>query len=298
MAIEVSELVIRRSRRTILDRVSLRVERGSVSAFVGPNGAGKSTTIKAMAGLMKPNSGTVTYDGAALGTQVQPAGVVGFSMDNFGYHPGRTVRETLTLHALATGMPKRRLDEVLRETGLESVAAVPLRKTSLGMRQRLSMGCAILPWPNYLVLDEPFNGLDMNGMRWMRNLISEFSRDGGGVLLSSHALSELQSISDHVVMISQGSIVRSGPLESIAQDIRTLIRGENMSLLEQMLNHAQLNYEVDARGLWVDADAATISRLAVESRLILTHLDQGSYDLETAYDRATEGRVVAEEGAA
>ena len=214
--ITVSHLTKKYGRLTAVDDVSFGVEAGSVTGFLGPNGAGKSTTLKCIVGLSQPTSGTATVFGRPFVTLSNPAFRIGVLLDASAMHPGRTGRETLITAATVIGTPRARIDEVLELVGLtQAEARRRVGAYSLGMRQRLGVAVALLGNPRTLILDEPANGLDPQGIRWMRTLLRDFADRGGAVLLSSHLLHEVQLIADRVVMIGSGRIVADDTLANL-----------------------------------------------------------------------------------
>ena len=201
---------------TAVDGISFDVAPGTISGFLGPNGAGKSTSMRCLVGLAVPTSGAATINGKPYHALKNPAFEVGTMLDASAQHPGRTGYETLALGATVLGLPKTRVDEVLHMVGLtERESKRRLKAYSLGMRQRLGIAHALLGSPSVLILDEPANGLDPAGIRWMRRLLREFADHGGTVLLSSHLLHEVKQIADEIVMIGQGRIVASGTQEEL-----------------------------------------------------------------------------------
>lgn len=214
--ITVSHLTKKYGRLTAVDDVSFGVEAGSVTGFLGPNGAGKSTTLKCIVGLSQPTSGTATVFGRPFVTLSNPAFRIGVLLDASAMHPGRTGRETPITAATVIGTPRARIDEVLELVGLtQAEARRRVGAYSLGMRQRLGVAVALLGNPRTLILDEPANGLDPQGIRWMRTLLRDFADRGGAVLLSSHLLHEVQLIADRVVMIGSGRIVADDTLANL-----------------------------------------------------------------------------------
>lgn len=209
--IEVTALTKRLGAATVLHDVSFRVDAGSVTGFLGANGAGKSTTMRCIAGLSSPTSGRATVMGRPYRELDNPARVMGVLLDGQVEVPGRTGREVLTWAARLMGVAPARVGEVLELVGLDDAAAKQRFGTySLGMKQRLGIARALLGEPRILMLDEPANGLDPRGIRWLRDLLRQFADTGGAVLLSSHLLYEVQQIADHLVVIDAGRIVSSG----------------------------------------------------------------------------------------
>ncbi|WP_308250679.1 ABC transporter ATP-binding protein [Nonomuraea rhizosphaerae] len=194
-----------------LDDVSFTVEPGSVTGFLGPNGAGKSTAMRILVGLSRATTGTATVFGRPYMSLDCPGAHVGTLLDATAQHSGRSGREVLTLGAMTLGLPRSRVDEVQEMVGLtRKESARTVGRYSLGMKQRLGIGHALLGSPRVLVLDEPVNGLDPQGIRWMRELLRGLADAGCSVLLSSHLLHEVEQIADHVVMIGQGRILAQG----------------------------------------------------------------------------------------
>ncbi|MCO7273921.1 MULTISPECIES: ABC transporter ATP-binding protein [Cellulosimicrobium] len=188
---------------------------GRVVGLLGPNGAGKSTTLHVLLGLAAATAGSATFDGRAFADLTHPARTVGALLDAGGLHPGRSGRDHLRVLAAAGEIPARRVDEVLALVGMTPAADRRVRTYSLGMRQRIGIAAALLGDPEVLVLDEPANGLDPAGMRWLRDLVRGFADDGGTVLLASHVLSEVRQVADDLVVVGQGRVVADGPLDDL-----------------------------------------------------------------------------------
>ena len=208
---------------TAVDDVSFTVEPGSVTGFLGPNGAGKSTTLRCLIGLTHPDSGTVTVLGRPYRELENPGAQVGVLLDASAQHAGRTGREMLALGAATMGVARERIDEVLDLVQLSRAESRRRVGTySLGMRQRLGIAHALLGSPKLLVLDEPANGLDPQGIVWMRQLLRLFADAGGAVLLSSHLLSEVEQVADHFVLIGNGRILAQGAASELLAGGRRL----------------------------------------------------------------------------
>ena len=214
--IEVNGVTKRYGRATVVHDVSLRCEPGTVTGFVGPNGAGKSTTLRIICGLTRPDRGRALVCGRAFRDLDRPGRRCGVLLDAGAQHAGRTARETLLLSARLLGAPPARADEVLDLVGLAPHARRRVRGFSLGMRQRLGVGHALLGRPEVLILDEPANGLDPEGIRWMRELLRTHAEQGGTVLLSSHLLSEVERTADHLVVLAAGRVVAAGSRTALA----------------------------------------------------------------------------------
>lgn len=199
-----------------VDGLSFTVEPGSITGFLGPNGAGKTTTLRVLLGLVRPDAGTATIGGHAYTDLPAPSDRVGAVLEATAFHPARTGRAHLRIFCTINGYPRTRADEVLELVGLTGAGRRAVRGYSLGMRQRLALATALLGDPKVLVLDEPANGLDPEGIAWMRHLLRDLAVQGRTVLVSSHVLSEVQQLVDHVVIINRGRCVRQGPLSALA----------------------------------------------------------------------------------
>ena len=198
-----------------VDDLSFSVDRGSVTGFLGPNGAGKTTTLRMLLGLVAPDAGTATIDGRVYAELPEPLHLVGAVLEASSFHPGRTARNHLRVQALAAAVDPSRIDEVLDLVQLTAAAGRRIGGFSLGMRQRLGLATALLADPEILILDEPANGLDPEGVRWLRGLLRGFAADGGTVLVSSHMLAETAQTVDSVVIIDHGRLVTQAPLASL-----------------------------------------------------------------------------------
>ncbi len=200
-----------------VDDLSFAVEPGTVVGFLGPNGAGKTTTLRALLGLVRPDSGTATIDGRPYAQLTDPLGTVGAVLERSAFHPGRSGRNHLRVLATAAGLPGSRAEELLTLVGLAEARDKRVGGYSLGMRQRLALATALLGDPQVLVLDEPANGLDPLGIRWLRDFLRARAAEGRSVLVSSHVLAEVEQTVDHVVMVARGRLVAESSLE----DLRT-----------------------------------------------------------------------------
>lgn len=217
-----------------LTRVDLVARPGRVTGFIGPNGAGKSTTLRILTGLARADRGTVTIAGAPYAALSCPARVLGVVGDLAGAHPGMTARGHLQTQAALIGVPADRVEEVLAETGLGSVARRRIRGFSTGMRQRLALATALLGRPSGLILDEPTNGLDPSGIVWLRRLLRAFADAGGTVLVSSHVLTELQQVIDDLVLIEGGRTLWTGSLNDFTGDHASLEEAY-LSMIEEKM---------------------------------------------------------------
>jgi ABC-2 type transport system ATP-binding protein len=207
---------------TAVDDLSFEVVPGRVTAFVGPNGAGKSTTLRMLVGLVTPDAGTATILGMPYGSLDRPAATVGAVLDTTSFHPLRSGRDHLRVMAAASGFDDGRVDHVLDEVGLAAAAGRKAGKYSLGMRQRLGLAGALLGDPDLLILDEPSNGLDPHGIRWLRTTLREFAARGRAVLVSTHLLGEMAETADDVIVIDRGRLVAAGAIEDLTDARSTL----------------------------------------------------------------------------
>jgi len=205
-AIEVRGLTKRYGNRTAVEELSFAVPRGSIVGLLGPNGAGKSTTLRSIVGLLAPTSGDSLIDGAPFTALDNPASHVGVHMDGFGFELGITARRHLEISRLAAGAPPGRVDEVLEMVGLAGDARRRVKTYSTGMAQRLGLAAALIGSPRTLILDEPANGLDPDGIRWLRRFLRGFAESGGTVLIASHQLAELEQVVDEVVVIKRRAL--------------------------------------------------------------------------------------------
>jgi ABC-2 type transport system ATP-binding protein len=268
---------------TAVDDISFVAQPGLVTGFLGPNGAGKTTTMRVMVGLSPATSGTVTLGGHHYADIPNPGRHVGVLLDASAQHAGRTGREVLVLGAMTMGLPMSRVDEMLELVSLTPAEARRrVGNYSLGMRQRLGIAHALLGDPQILVLDEPANGLDPAGIRWMRGLLKTYAERGGTVLLSSHLLNEVQQIADEIVMIGNGRIVAHGTAESLLTGAGTFVRAVEGDRLVQAMSQAGIVVDPLAEGFRTDAEALQVGKIAAANQITLTELrpvDGGLEDL-------------------
>jgi len=234
-----------------VDNLSFSVKPGVVTGFLGPNGAGKTTTLRMLLGLVRPTAGSATFGGTPYRELAHPLSTVGTALEASSFHPGRSARNHLTVYALAAGIPQSRVDHVLTQVGLIDFADRRVSGYSLGMRQRLGLAFALLGDPEVLVLDEPVNGLDPEGIKWIRSFLKKLAADGRTVLVSSHLLSEVQQSVDRVVIISHGALVYEGGLAELEGGPRVLTDSPDRAALEAALWAAGADVESTAEGLAV-----------------------------------------------
>jgi ABC-2 type transport system ATP-binding protein len=213
--IEAAGLTKRYGHVLAVDRLSFTVERGQVVGFLGPNGAGKTTTLRMLLGLVRPDAGTAAINGRAYGELPDPLRQVGAVLEASSFYPGRTARNHLRIQALVAGIDAARIDVVLDLVGLSGAADRRVHGFSLGMRQRLGLATALLADPEVLILDEPANGLDPEGVRWLRDLVRGLAAEGTAVLVSSHILAEVAQTVDSVIIINHGRVVTQAPIAEL-----------------------------------------------------------------------------------
>jgi ABC-2 type transport system ATP-binding protein len=295
--IRVEHLTKRYGSHPAVDDVSFACEPGTVTGFLGPNGAGKSTTMRMICGLTPPTSGAATIGGVPYRRLGNPGRRVGVLLDASAQHGGRTGREVLAVAALTMGVGRDHADRALDRVGLNPAAARRrVRRYSLGMRQRLGLAHALLGDPEVLILDEPANGLDPEGIFWMRGLLRDFADRGGTVLLSSHLLREVEAVADHLVVIGGGRVVAQGGRDELLASAGTLVRALDPVALAAALDRAGLTGTATTDGgVVVRAAAAEIGQAAAGAGVVLVELrPAGSGGLEQKFLELTAGETVRE----
>ena len=271
-----------------VDDVSFVCQPGRVTGFLGPNGAGKTTTMRVMVGLTPATKGRVTIDGRIYHDIPNPGRHVGVLLDASAQHAGRSGREILTLGAMTMGLPMSRVDEMLNLVSLSPAESQRrLGNYSLGMKQRLGIAHALLGDPSVLVLDEPANGLDPAGIRWMRTLLKGYADRGGTVLLSSHLLNEVELIADEMILIGHGKIVAQGDKKTLlAMDhssVSTLVLSLDNSRLTEALQAKGYTVAPEGDGLRVSCAPEEVGRVALEAQVVLADLRSGAAGLEDLF---------------
>jgi ABC-2 type transport system ATP-binding protein len=272
--ITIESLTKRFATFTAVDDVSFTARPGRVTGFLGPNGAGKSTTLRMLVGLTSPTAGSATINGRSFADLPNPGREVGVLLDASAQHAGRTGREILRVAQRTIGLPPDRVAELLELVSLTATEAERrVGNYSLGMRQRLGIATALLGEPEVLILDEPANGLDPAGIRWMRDLLRGFADRGGTVLLSSHLLHEIEIVADDIVVIGNGRIVAQGTKSELLQATGTLVRADQLTRLENALVAAGLTATQSDDGcLRTDANPAVVGTVALRAGIALTEL--------------------------
>ena len=286
--ITVTGLTKRYAETTVVDDVSFTLEPGTVTGFLGPNGAGKTTTMRMITGLVPPTAGGATIGGRRWVDLPNPAAVAGTLLDAGAVHPGRTGRTHLAILAATIGVPTRRVDELLEMVGLGDAGRRRSGGYSLGMRQRLGIAAALLADPPVLILDEPANGLDPEGIRWMRELLRGHADRGGTVLLSSHLLGEVGHTVDRLVVIGGGKVVADGPIGTLLAADGVLVRGTDPAALAGALRSAGLRVTADGPELSVaGATVEQVGRIAAAGGHVLTDLRAADRGLEDLFFQLT-----------
>lgn len=284
--IEASNLSKKYRKKVAVENLSFTVELGKVSGFLGPNGAGKSTTMRLMLGLDNGGGSTV-FDGKALRDYPKPSEIVGILLEAKAFHPTRSARNHLRILADAGSIDLARVDEVLDVVGLKDVAKKKPGKFSLGMSQRLGIAAALLGKPKYLMLDEPANGLDPEGIAWLRQFIKDYADAGNGVLVSSHLLSEMSQMADNIIVIGKGKLIADTTVEQIisgSAHSKVFVRASNLSKLGKALSSKGIKFESSEGGISVSgARTDDVGKLAFDATIPLLELTNRSASLEDAF---------------
>jgi ABC-2 type transport system ATP-binding protein len=284
--VDVRGLTKRFGSTVAVDDLSFSIGRGRITGFLGPNGAGKSTTLRALLGLVLPSSGEARVEGRRYAELDDPLGTVGAVLEAESFHPGRSGRNHLRVLATASGRPTTRVDEVLAEVELTAAARRRVGGYSLGMRQRLSVAGALLGQPRLLVLDEPANGLDPEGIRWLRDFLRSFAADGGTVFISSHVLAEVAQLADEVVIIHRGRLIAQEPLEVLRARSTggSVVRSPDAERLRERLVAAGLDAAGGTDGrLRVAAPPERVGEVAAAAGVVLHELRPEEASLEEVF---------------
>jgi ABC-2 type transport system ATP-binding protein len=292
--VEVRGLTKRYGSTVAVEDLSFAIPAGRITGFLGPNGAGKTTTLRALLGLLSPSAGEALVEGTRYARLRDPIGTVGAVLESDSYHPGRSGRNHLRVLATAAGVPAARVDEVLAEVDLADAARRRVGGYSLGMRQRLSVAGALLGRPSLLVLDEPANGLDPEGIRWLRTFLREFAAGGGTVFISSHVLAEVAQVADEVVILHRGRLVAHEPLEVLTARATgaTVVRSPDAERLREVL--AQAGLEATPSGgdeLRVAAPAERVGEVAAAAGVVMHELRTEAASLEEVFLELTGGEA-------
>ena len=284
--LEVRGLTKRFGSTTAVDDLSFSVEPGRITGFLGPNGAGKTTTLRTLLGLIRPSSGEALVTGVPYRKLGDPIRTVGAVLEASSYHPGRSGRNHLRVLATAGGIPRARVEEVLAHVELTDAANRRVGGYSLGMRQRLSVAAALLGEPRLLVLDEPANGLDPEGIRWLRNFLRSFADDGGTVFISSHVLAEVAQLADEVVIIHHAKLVAHESLEALTARASggTVVRSPDAEKLRGRLAEAGIEAKPgDGNELRAAIEPERVGEIAAAAGIVLHELRAEEASLEEVF---------------
>jgi len=290
--LELTGLTKRFGAVSAVDGLTARIEPGQVTGFLGPNGAGKTTSLRMLLGLVRPTSGTATIGGKSFRELSSPLRTVGAALEASSFHPGRSAANHLKAYARAASLPVSRVDEVLGLVGLADVAGRRVGGFSLGMRQRLGLATALLGDPGVLVLDEPSNGLDPEGIRWMRSLLRRLAEEGRTVLISSHLLAEVQQTVDALLIISRGRLVFQGGIEDLADpdEYATVVDSPDREALSRLLDERGIAYQLLRNGFTIrHHDPIEIGALAASSGVALSNLQSKGASLEDIFLELVSG---------
>jgi ABC-2 type transport system ATP-binding protein len=290
--LEARGLTKRFGSTTAVDDLSFVIEPGRITGFLGPNGAGKTTTLRMLLGLVHPTAGEALVDGVPYRKLAEPARAVGAVLEASSYHPTRSGRNHLRVLATAAGIPLARADETLAEVELSEVARRRVETYSLGMRQRLSVAAALLGEPRLLVLDEPANGLDPEGIRWLRNFLRSFAAGRGTVFISSHVLAEIAQLADQVVIIHKAKLVAHEPLAALTARTAggTIVRSPDAIRLREQLAAAGIDASAaDTNELRAAAPPERVGEVAAAAGIVLHELRGESASLEEVFLELTGG---------
>ena len=288
--IEVEGLTKRYGSTLAVDDLSFSVAPGTVTGFLGPNGAGKSTTLRAILGLIRPDTGTTTVLGKTYRNLERPIAQVGALLETFDAHPGRSGRNHLRVLAAAARIPTPRVDELLALVELTDSARRRAKGYSLGMRQRLGLAAALLGDPEVLILDEPANGLDPQGIRWLRDLLRARAQDGGTVLISSHVLAEVAQTVDEVVIIHRGKLIQHAAMAEVEAMAAgsTIVRSPDSDRLASLLTQASLDVgSLEGGRLNVAAPPERVGEIAAANGVVLHELTTERATLEEVFLQLT-----------
>jgi ABC-2 type transport system ATP-binding protein len=293
-------LAKRFGRLSAVDDLTFDVSSGKVTGFLGPNGAGKTTTLRILLGLVRQSAGEALFDGRSYQALPHPRATVGAVLDASGFHPGRRGRDYLRILARTAGVGPARVPEVLDLVGLADAGDRRIGGYSLGMRQRLGLAAALLADPEVLILDEPANGLDPEGMAWLRGLMRGLADEGRTILVSSHVLSEVAQVADHVVIVSRGRLRFAGTLSDLGGQVVSVGTSEP-ERLRAALAGSGLDVTVTGAGTLAvgGANAEEVSRVAMRANVVLSSLTEAGSRLEEAFlelTRSSDAPVAARQG--
>lgn len=293
--IKIESLTKNYSDKKAVNRLNLTLQSGVVTGFLGPNGSGKSTTMKMIISLVHPTNGKVTVDGKKYSDFSEPTKRIGTLIDPSALDKNLTAEQHLSIIATAANIDRNRVDEMLELAGLESVRNKRVKSYSLGMKQRLGVATALIGNPDTIILDEPFNGLDVDGIKWLRQLFRQLADDGKAVVVSSHLMSEIQAVADRVIIIGQGRLLADMTIEEMNEKSLSsyvYVEANNIDKLKHALLKQQALIKSNNEGLEVrNLEAREIGKLAHDHQIILYQLTKINPSLEDLFTEITSGKV-------
>ncbi|MFZ4451011.1 ATP-binding cassette domain-containing protein [Salibacterium aidingense] len=293
--IQCHNLTKKYDKTTVVNQLDLTFQSGVVTGFLGPNGSGKSTTMKMMISLVHPTSGSVTIDQQTYCSLAEPAQKIGTMIDPSALNTHLTARQHLSLLSTAADLDHNRIGEVLKTTGLEHVQHKKIKSFSLGMKQRLGIAAALIGNPDAVILDEPFNGMDVDGLKWLRRLFKQLAGEGKTVIVSSHLMSEMQAVADRIIIIAQGKLLSDMTIEEMNQRSMSsyvYVKANPIEKMAEVLHTTQADVSPIENGLAVrNLDAREIGQLAYDHHIVIYELKDVQPTLEELFAERTAGKV-------
>src|SRR5699024_473473 len=293
--IELVNLTKKYGGKTVVNKLNLNLKSGVITGFLGPNGSGKSTTIKMIISPVHPTVGEVRVDGKKYNELTQPTKQIGTLIDPAAIDKNLTARQHLSLISTASNIEPNRVDEMIKITGLEMVQNNKVKSYSLGMKQRLGVATALISDPDVVILDEPFNGLDVDGIKWLRRLFKLLAEEGKAVIVSSHLMSEIQAVADRVVIIGQGKLLADMTIEEINKKSLSsyvYVEANDIEKMAKVLREKQAIVQKHGEGLEIrNLEAKRVGRLAYDNQIVLYELKKVQPTLEELFTEITYGKV-------
>lgn len=293
--IELVNLTKKYGGKTVVNKLNLNLKSGVITGFLGPNGSGKSTTMKMIISLVHPTVGEVRVDGKKYNELTQPTKQIGTLIDPAAIDKNLTARQHLSLISTASNIDPNRVDEMIKITGLEMVQNNKVKSYSLGMKQRLGVATALISDPDVVILDEPFNGLDVDGIKWLRRLFKLLAEEGKAVIVSSHLMSEIQAVADRVVIIGQGKLLADMTIEEMNKKSLSsyvYVEANDIEKMAKVLREKQAIVQKHGEGLEIrNLEAKRVGRLAYDNQIVLYELKKVQPTLEKLFTEITYGKV-------
>lgn len=293
--IELVNLTKKYGGKTVVNKLNLNLKSGVITGFLGPNGSGKSTTMKMIISLVHPTVGEVRVDGKKYNELTQPTKQIGTLIDPAAIDKNLTAQQHLSLISTASNIEPNRVDEMIKITGLEMVQNNKVKSYSLGMKQRLGVATALISDPDVVILDEPFNGLDVDGIKWLRRLFKLLAEEGKAVIVSSHLMSEIQAVADRVVIIGQGKLLADMTIEEMNKKSLSsyvYVEANDIEKMAKVLREKQAIVQKHGEGLEIrNLEAKRVGRLAYDNQIVLYELKKVQPTLEELFTEITYGKV-------